>query len=74
MKKKIYIVRNFDASYFNHLSTTMDEEQFENSLNNEYGSHGFSICATVPMVDKVGKVISYKFIFVGDAEEEDDEQ
>lgn len=72
MKKK-YIVRDFDASYFNHLSSTLDEQQFENILNNEYGSHGFTICATIPKMDATGKIISYKFIFVRDANEEDED-
>jgi len=65
--KKEYIVRSFDVSYFNHMTTTMDEERFEWSLNEEYGKHGFSVCATIPIY-KDGVIIAYKFIFVKDLE------
>lgn len=67
MRKK-YIVRSFDVSYFNHMASTADEEMFEWSLNEEYGKHGFSICATIPRTDTEGKVVAYKFVFVKDIE------
>ena len=72
--KKVFIVRNFDASYFNKLTSTLDEEEFEKRLNEDYGKHGYTICATIPIIDGKEKVIAYKFIFVKDCEEEDEEQ
>lgn len=66
--RKEYIVRSFDVSYFNHMATIMDEEMFESSLNEEYGKHGFSICATIPQINAEEKVVAYKFIFVKDLE------
>lgn len=65
--RKEYIVRSFDVSYFNHMATT-DEERFERSLNEEYGKHGFSICATIPQINAEEKVVAYMFIFVKDLE------
>lgn len=66
--RKEYIVRSFDVSYFNHMADTTDEERFEWSLNEEYGKHGFSICATIPQINAEEKVVAYKFIFVKDLE------
>ena len=66
MKK--YIVRSFDVSFFNNTTTEEDKEKFERSLNEEYGKHGFSICATIPQTNAEEKVVAYKFIFVRDIE------
>ena len=66
--RKEYIVRSFDVSYFNHMASTTDDEMFERSLNEEYGKHGFSICATIPQINTEEKVVAYKFIFVKDLE------
>ena len=69
--KKEFIIRDIDIEYLNHLEDGSCEFQLEEYLTNEYGKHGFSICATIPIY-KDGVIIAYKFIFAKDIEGEEE--
>lgn len=70
--KKEFIVRDIDIEYLNHLENSSDEFQLDDYLTNEYGSHGFTICSSTPIF-KNGELIAYKFIFVKDSDEEEND-
>ena len=73
MKKKVFIIRDIDVSYINHLGNGMNDQELENHLTTEYGSYGFTICAMTPIYNEENKIVAYKTFFVRDDDEENEE-
>ena len=68
--KKIYLVRDIDIEYLGCLENGANQGVLEDRLTNEYGSHGYGICAYFPVYEKE-RIIAYKIIFVKNSDEEE---